>query len=357
MKKFIALILAFTMCFALLCSCTGGKKENIMSVKDGKGVSINFIYLLTAMNKAMYSVAVEQSSSGNWNEVIYPEEGITWADLLMQVVLEDTENFLICEYLYDEKYGLEITKEDKLLIEEEYNKYVALAGSEKNFEDLLSEYSADKETFERYLELTVKQIKLQDYLYGTSGVAKIPDEVVKSTFADEYSIVTHIYFNNVTTTTADGKIISISEEDAAAKKELAETVFASISAGEDFYALKEQYSEDTYESQYYPNGFFVTNDNSFPTPFTTAAMEMKDGEYRLVDSGNGLHILLKLPMDENLYNSDTAVYNKIYSRLVSLDFEGMIEENLGMINVEEKAVSQISAISVQNVPAFALLAE
>ena len=357
MKKITAVILAFAMCFVLLCSCAGEKKANVISVKDGKGVSINFIYLLTAMNKAMYKSAVDQSSGGNWNSVVYKDEGITWADLLMQVVLEDTENFLICEYLFDNKYGLELTKDDEILMENEYNSFVEAAGSKKNFEDMLSEYSADPETFKRYLELTVKQLKIQDYLYGTEGISKISDEEIKSTFENEYSVVTHIYFNTVTTTTADGKIITMSQEEATAKTELANSVFTALSAGEDFYALKEQYSEDTYESQYYPNGFFVTNDNTFPTPFTTAALEMKEGEYRLVDSGNGIHIMLKLPMDETLYNSDASIYNKIYARLTSVKFDKVMEENLKIISVNKEGIDNISSVNVQNIPEFALLVQ
>ena len=234
---------------------------------------------------------------------------------------------------------------------------MSTAGSEKNFDDMLSEYSADKETFKRYLELTVKQLRLQNYLYGTDGVSKIADEKIKETFVNEYAVVTHIYFNTVTTTTADGKIISLDEESAAQKKALAENVYNSLAAGEDFAALKAEYSEDTYESEYYPNGFFVTNDNTFPTAFTTAALEMAEGEYRLVDSGNGLHIMYKKPMDESLYNSDPDIYNKIYSRLMSVDFGALMQSYLGRISISDEHLEQISMVNVQNVPGFALITE
>lgn len=357
MKKTVALILAFCMCFLMLFSCTGTTGGNAVEIDGGKGVSINFVYLLTAMNKTMYASAVEQSTGGNWNSVVYPEEGITWADLLMQVVLEDAENFLICEYLFDNVYSLELSTEEKMIIDEEYEKYVAAAGSEKNFEDLLSEYSADKAAFKRYLELTVKQLRLQDYLYGTDGIARIADERVKETFVNEYAIVTHIYFNTVTAETADGKIISLDEETAAQKKALAENVYNSLAAGEDFYALKAQYTEDKYESDYYPNGFFVTNDSTFPTAFTTAALEMKAGECRLVDSGNGLHIMYKKSMDESLYNSDPDIYNKIYSRLVSTDFSALMQSHLGSIKISDNNLDLIASINVQNVPGFVLPTE
>lgn len=356
MRRILALILAFTMCFVLLCSCGGNNKENIMEIKGGKGVDINFVYLLTAMNKTMYASAVEQGAGGNWNEAVY-EDGTTWADLLKAVVLEDMGNFLICEYLFDSAYGLKLTDENKKLIDEQMDAYVAYCGSEKELETKLSEYSADKDTLRRYLELVVKQMSIQNYLYGTDGVSRIPDEAVKQTFENEYAIVTHIYFNTVTVTKADGTIISMSEEEAAEKKAVAENVYNSIIAGEDFYALKEQYTEDVYESQYYPNGFFVTGDSTFPAAFTTSALEMNVGEYRLVDSGNGLHILHKLPMNSELYNSDKEIYNTIYSRLMSVDFSELFDGCEEMIDISEEQLEKIDAISIQNVPEFTLFVQ
>ena len=356
MKKIIALILAFTMCFVLLCSCAGQKVQNVIGIEGGKGVNINFIYLLTAMNKTMYASAVEQGAGGNWNAKVY-EDGTTWADLLKAVVLEDAGNLLICEYLFDTVYNLKLTDENNKLIEEQMAAYAASCGSEKELETQLSAYSADKQTLKRYLELVVKQMNLQNYLYGTDGVAKISDQTVKQTFADEYAIVTHIYFNTVTQTKADGTLISMGEEEAAQKKLVAENVYNSIVAGEDFYTLKEKYTEDVYESEYYPNGFFVTGDSTFPAAFTTAALEMKVGEYKLIDSGNGLHILYKLPMNSELYNSDSEVYNKIYSRLMSADFSRIFAEYEEKIEINEEQFSKLEAISVQNVPEFTLFAQ
>lgn len=355
MRKIFTLILALVMCFLCVCSCGSQNKQNVIEIKDGKGVNINFMYLMTAMNKTLYASAVEQGAGENWNSVIY-EDGTTWSDLLKAVVLEDAGNFLICEYLFDNVYNLKLTDENRSLIDEQIKAYVAAAGSEKALETQLSEYSADKNTLKRYLELVVKQMSVQNYLYGTDGVAKISDEVVKQTFADEYAIVTHIYFNTVTVTKADGTIISMGEEEAAQKRAVAENVYNSIIAGEDFYSLKEKYTEDVYEGEYYPNGFFVTGDSTFPAAFTTAALEMNVGEYKLVDSGNGLHILHKLPMNSELYNSDKEIYNTIYSRLMSADFNRIFSQYEEMIEMNEEQFAKMEAINVQNVPEFALFA-
>lgn len=358
MKKITAVILAFVMCFGILCACSDGEKKNVISIEGGKGVSINFIYLMASMNKTMYGQVVAQSSDGNWNQVVFEDEGKTWSDLLMDVVLEDTQNLLICEYLYDDVYGLKLTNEDELVMEEQYAAYESAAGGKAAFEEMLSAYSADKKTFERYLELVVKQLGLQNYLYGTeNGVRRIDESVIKQTFADSYAIVTHIYFNTVNKKNPSGQLISLTEEEAAEKKALAESVFNMIMAGEDFYVLKEQYTEDLYESEYYPNGFFVTNDSTFPAAFTTAALEMAVGDYKLVDSGNGLHILYKLPMDESLYNSNADIYNTIYSRLMSVDYSGLLDEHIGKIKIDNEGIKAIDEINIQNIPEFAIIAQ
>lgn len=358
MKKITAVILAFVMCFGILCSCSDGKKENVISIEDGKGVSINFIYLVASMNKTMYSQVVAESSGGNWNQVVFEEEDKTWSDLLMDVVLEDTQNLLICEYLYDNVYGLELTKEDELVMDEQFAAYESAAGGKTAFSEMLSAYSADTETFERYLELVVKQLGLQNHLYGIeNGVRRIDENVIKQTFADGYAIVTHIYFNTVTKENPSGQLISLTEEEAAEKRTLAESVYNMIMAGEDFYVLKEQYTEDLYESEYYPNGFFVTNDSTFPAAFTTAALEMAVGDYKLVDSGNGLHILYKLPMDESLYNSNEDVYSTIYSRLMSVDYSKLLNEHIGKIRINDEGIKAIGDINIQNIPEFAIIAQ
>ena len=111
--------------------------------------------------------------------------------------------------------------------------------------------------------------------------------------------------------------------------------------------------KDKDEAAYYPHGFFVTNDDTFPTAFTKAALDMSQGETRYVESTAGIHIMHKLPMDDSLYNSDETVYKTIQSRLLLWAFETKIEENRNVLKYAEDLPEKIDMINVQTLPAFA----
>lgn len=352
MKKVISLVLALVMCVCVFSSCTGDGKEIAMSVKNGGKLSINFMYLLTSIQKSVYSEMLT-AYGADWNTVANEKTGETFSDLLYDQVIKSAKSALICEYMHDKVYGLSLTDQQKESVDTQINSLIQKAGSKKNFEEQLSVYSADIKTFERYLEISLKQNNLYNLFYDADGIFAIPEEKVKSEFKDKYAIVTHIYFNTATKMKSDGSLVSMTDEEKTQKKLLAETVYSSILAGESFEELKERYSEDAYESVYYPNGFFVTSDTTFPSEFTVAALEMKVGEYRLVESGStetsGIHILYKLPMNETLYNSNESVYNTIMSNLISADFDVRLEELFDEVSVNDE---QMDLLNINIVPEY-----
>ena len=346
-------MLALFMCLSLLGGCAENEKDAAVSFEDGGSLSVNFMYLLTSIQKAMYAGVVEQSG-GDWNAVVDEKTNTTFSDLLYNVTLKSAQSSLICEYLHDTVYGLALTDEQKKSVDTQIAALTGEAGSKDKLKEQLSTYSADIKTLRRYLELTLKQGNLYNYFYGEGGKHEISDQTVQAYFKDNYHIVTHIYFNLSTKAKEDGTLISLTDEEKAEKRALAETVYNRILAGEDFDTLKAEFSEDTYESEYYPNGFFVTSDTAFPSEFTAAALEMKVGEYRLTESGGtgreGLHILYKLPMDESLYSSDNNVYLTIKNLLVSEDFESRIAGYADKISINDE---QMSLLNVEVVPAYA----
>lgn len=333
----------------MLFSCTSGEKTVAMSVEDSGNVSINFLYLLTSIQKSMYSDMVA-SYGGDWKAVVNPETGETFSDMLHSLVIKSAQSSLICEYLHDTVYGLSLTDEQIQSIDTQVQSMAQSYGSKELLEEKLSTYSADIETLKRYFELSIKQANLYNAFYSESGVHKITDEQIMKYFEDNYSVVTHIYFNTVSKVKPDGTAVSLTDEEKAHKEEVAQDVYNRLLAGEDFYELRTQYSEDAYESEYYPNGFFVTYDTSFPTEFTVAAMEMEVGDLRYVNSQvSGIHIILKLPMDSQLYNSDENVYATIMQTLCANDFDERIAQNLDIVILENE---QLEKLSVDVVPEF-----
>lgn len=351
MKKVISFILALVMCVGICCSCVSDEKNTAMSIKGGGKLSVNFMYLLTAFQKSMYSQVVNSYENG-WNTVIDSKTGATFNDFIKEQVIISAESSLICEYLHDKVYGLTLTDTQKQSIDNQIAKYTEEAGSKQKLEEQLSAYSADIATLKRYFEISLKQNNIYNLFYDADGIYAIPEDVVKKYFEERYAIVTHIFFNIASKTKEDGTLVSMTEEERDAKRQTAESVYSGILAGEDFYALKERLDEDAYGTVYYPDGFFVTADGSFPAEFTSAALEMKVGEYRMIETaGNGIHIMHKLPMNAELYNSNETVYNSIMSTLITNDFNLKLEEYADRI---ETNVEQFELLNPQVVPEYNL---
>lgn len=349
-RKILAGILAFIMCFGLLCGCAGSDKNTVFSFEGGGTLSLNFMYFTAAVQKSIYE-AVIAANGGDWETVVNPETGETFTDLLYSVTLSSGKDLLTCEYLHDNVYALSLDAEQKKSVDRQIESLTSRAGSSRALEEQLSAYSADTKTLRRYLELTLKQGNLYNALYGKNGTNAVSEEAVRADFEQNYHIVQHIYFNISTKPKEDGSLVSLSDEEKQAKAALASEVYNRILAGEAFEALKSEYNEDTYESTYYPNGFFVTSDTTFPAEFTAAAIEMQPGEYRLVnDSESGVHILYKQPMDGALYNADRAVYTTILSKLSSEAFETLIASYADRIRVNEEKLAELN---VGVVPAYA----
>ncbi len=354
MKRIIALVVCAAICVACLASCSDDSASTAISLENGGKLSINFMYFLASIQKSMYS-SVVQANGGNWDYVVDEENGTTLSDLLYNVTLDSAESLLICEYMHDEVYDLKLTQEQEKSVDNQISALSQSAGSKAKLEEQLSAYSSDLKTLERYLTVTLKQGNLYNYFYGENGIFPVAESDIQDYFANNYAIVTHIYFNTATKAKSDGTLVSLTDEEKLEKQQLAESVYNRILAGEDFYELKAQYSEDAYESEYYPNGFFVTNDTAFPTEFTVAALEMQPGEYRMVQSstssGSGIHIMYKLPMDESLYNTDSTVYLTIKNLLIADDFQARLDEYVDNIQVDEQIMAQLN---INVVPEYSL---
>lgn len=344
MKKITALILAVVMCAGILCSCSNTDKDTAMSMDGGGKLSLNFMYLLTAFQNTMWNV----TSYENFDIVIDAQTGATVNDFIKEQVKKSAENSLICEYLHDKVYGLTLTDAQKQGVDNQMAKYISQAGSKQQFEEQLSAYSANIASLKRYFEISLKQNNIYNLFYDTDGMYAIPEETVKKYFEDKYAVVTHIFFNTAFKSKEDGTLVSLTDEEIDVKTRVAQNVYSNILAGEDFYALRDYYTED----YTYPDGMFVTNDGEYPEMFTKAALEMRVGEYRMVETeGAGIHIMYKLPMKAELYNTNETVYNNIMSTLIAKDFDARLAEYKAGINVNEE---KMALINPRIVPAFTL---
>lgn len=355
MRKALGLFLALAVlmsAFTMLTACSDNEKDAVMKMEDGGNVSLKYMYLLASMQKSMHYGYAEAFGDG-WNSEI--GSGLTLNDYIYAQTVKSAKSSLVCEYLHDKVYKLEMTLEQKKSIDTQISSLEKTAKQQgQTLKEQLSVYSADEKTLRKYFEHSIKQSNLINVFYSQNGLREISDAAVKEYFEENYHIVDHIYFNLGTKYKADGTEISLTDEEISQKQSLAEQVYTMALSGEaSFEELRDEYSEDAYGASYYPDGFLVTNDSTFPEKFTVTAIEMMPGDIRMIESaganGNGIHIMYKKAMDKELYDSDETVYSSILSLLITTDFESVISEYEEKISVNEDLLSQFD---VKIVPAY-----
>lgn len=354
--KLVSLVCVLSMLFVGLCSCAEKKDNVVLKYTSGSKVEgsldRSFMYFWISMQKSMYN-SIAQSSADGWQSVVDGDKGTTLSDLLMTESAESAKKLLAIEYLHDKVYKITLTDEQKDSVASQVEKLAQNYGSKEKLDTVLSQFGANSDTLKRYFELVLKQNDLYDYLYGENGTSVISEEAKKQYFIENYSIVSHIFFSTAGTQKDDGTTVSMPEEQVEEKRQTAKQVYEAVkNGGADFTELQTQYNEDAAASQYYPYGFFVTNDSTFPTEFTTNAINLAVGDYAYVETPNvGIHVLKKLEMNSDYYNAYEDVYKTITDTLSSEDFNKKLADYTVNVNVNEKLMEQFDT---EKIPVFSL---
>jgi|GEM_PF-3666942 len=178
-----------------------------------------------------------------------------------------------------ERFGIIVTPED---INVRVQKIIADSGMTiTDLQENLAHFNVTQELFE---QLIARQMMIDRYLNKTLVVPPIDDATLQATYqADaarftigEQATVRHI-------------LISSQRDEAAL---LAKRLYDETRAGADFCVYAKNYSDDrgsrdTCGEYTFPRGFMVPE-------FEKAAFDMKDGEYRLIQTQFGYHIMTRL---------------------------------------------------------------
>ena len=186
--------------------------------------------------------------------------------------------------------------------------------------------------------------------FGENGIQKVTNEEMMDYFEKNYCIVDHIYINVGTQTKSDGTSVALTDDEITEQRQLAESIYNRVMAGEDFLELKKQYSQDAYGLSMYPHGFHVTKDYSFTKEFQDACFEMSVGEIRMVESKSngkviGIHIMKKYETDGEKYNTYDEIANSIIKVLSAEKFNNLLDEHIPNVK-ENKAVTDMFDIKL-----------
>lgn len=354
-RKSVSILLLVAVIFCtVLTSCA--KNTDTVTFKNDKGKTVSslsesFMYFWISMQKTIYQ-SVADSYENGWAQVI-DDKGTTLEDLLMTETEVSAKKLVCVEYMHDEIYKIELSKEQKDSIKSQTSKLSEQFGSKQNFEEKLSLYGADISILERYFELMLKQTNVYNLLYGDNGQRKPDESEIADFFEQNYAIISHIFFDLSPVVKEDGTSYSLSEQEISAKRATAQNVYNQlVSIGADFNALKEQFTEDKASDTYYPKGFFVSDDGAFPTDFTNACLNLSAGQIAIVEtSGVGIHIIKKEPMDKSLYNLYQDVYMNMLDTITTEDFSLQIDEYMQNASIDRTVVEKFNP---SRIPAFSL---
>lgn len=200
--------------------------------------------------------------------------------------------------------GIEFDEETQKEFEE-YKKQVEESyDAEMGYEEFLKENNLQDD----YISSLVAVSFYAELLQEKMGAKEYTEEEKQEYFKNHYRRAKHVLIS--TTDMATGE--ELSEEKQAEAKTKAEDILKRAQSGEDFAALVSEFSEDP-GSATNPDGYVFT-DNEMVIEFQDGVDSIAPGEFTLVKSDYGYHVIQRLALDETP-EYFTAEYNKVSAGL------------------------------------------
>lgn len=194
------------------------------------------------------------------------------------------------------------------------------------------------------------------YLYGQNGTEAPTDADRDEYFKESYVCFQQIYINTTELyeTDSDGNYIQDTSGNYEKRKlteaELADAeakilaVRAGLEAGEDFYELKEKYSDSKdYESGYY---FSATTATNYITAVVSAAFSLEVGEWTYVEGAeeNGAFFIKRLELEDGAYKNDglSDFFEDFDDLLCEEKYSERLEALYGDIECDDEFMDSVS---------------
>lgn len=284
MKK--VLILIISLCLLTACANT----DIVATVGKTKITKGEFEFYLSSIKSQLSGTELKTDEDWQTQEI----EGEKAIDVAKQRALEiAVNNAEYCEVA--KAQGIQLSDSEKNRIEEMKKQVVKSYGGEKAYKEFLKQNNITDSFIQMMCESTVYYEKMANKVKSEGPVTEAEAseyfEREKAKLSTEYKKAKHILF--LTKDMASGA--SLSEEEIAKKKELAEQIYAKVKDGADFDGLMHEYSEDTGLAAN-PDGYVFTS-GEMVSEFEQAVDSVSAGEITLCKSDYGYHIIKRLPIE------------------------------------------------------------
>ena len=335
--RIVSLLLVVVIMLSMTaCNNGGGGKSGdgsrvVMSYGDFSLTEKDYMYIVSLFKSQMieeYSLYLSQyGMSYSESDLLEMQltEDMTMADYISDISVEFAQQMLIYEQLCADS-GLSITSQTDLdAIAADISDMEFAYGGKDLFEIELARLGITRSAVERFIRANYMYNLVFEYRYGENGVAKVSSESVYQKFTEDYLRYegalfaykdydsnkaytfeytddeiaaffdeNYVKVRHILYMTVDKSGNKLSDEKIAEKKSKAEVTLNAVQSGEKTMDdLKSETEDSGYE--------YIFTHGKMVEAFEKAAFEMEVGEYRLVETEYGYHVIEKLAKtDEDL---------------------------------------------------------
>lgn len=207
------------------------------------------------------------------------------------------------------------------------------------YEDFLKENNLTDADIDTIISVTYYAEELQKKM----GEKEFTDEEKREYFKENYRRAKHILISTKDMTTNE----DLPEDKQAEAKAKAEELLERAKNGEDFDALVSEYSEDP-GSKSNPDGYVFT-DNEMVPEFQDGVDSLKPGEFTLVKSSYGYHVIERLALDETpelfekeYTNAADSLAKKMENNRFKEQVYAWVDEYGISTEVDQKAIDKVT---------------
>lgn len=321
--------------------------DEIVATVNGRDVTWqNYFYWLYTQAIQVQNYFTQMSAYygevHTWDEIAYEDSDTTFAQATVEnagVMLRQLHG--IEDYATDN--NVKLTEADEAAIaaqlESDITSFCGEDATEDDFNTRIGESYLTRELYDRINRIDKLYANGFNEQYGENG-SKLADKDAIAYLEDNgYLCATHILFMTIDASTRE----ALTEDEIAAKKAQAEKVLEELSAITDpevlaarFAELKEEYDEDTGKTVY-PDGYVFT-EGTMVTEFEDAVKSLKAGEISgIVESSYGYHIIMRLAPDADrtvTYSSDGTTAYSARYLCASNAYADAVEQYVDGIEME-----------------------
>ena len=254
----VALILLAVTLLPLFSAC-GGDAVTAITVNGEAIKKTDFMMHLFVVKSTIYQSQLSEGTI-SYEDIYHLDEetlnepyaqGYSFADYLKSSATSSAISAAIYRSVAIEE-GIVLTKAEKQEARRSVNEWKENMGGGQAYNIFLRENRiSDKAMYRYYCDMTyMNKIKAEFGDYGKYAMSEEEITAAKREYYDTYYTVDYIYFSKRDQTVG----MLLSDEDIAAKYELAKECLSRLKAGEDFYALRKEYSDEEYKTVTFCDG-------------------------------------------------------------------------------------------------------